>query len=126
MRPLLFAANWKMNVGPAEAERFASEFLVRAPEASGRDIWFFPPLVSLSALARALRGRADTRAGSQDTHWEPSGAFTGATSVSLAHAAGATVGLPPGIMASEKYGTFAESTSAAGATRCRSVLARST
>jgi triosephosphate isomerase len=93
MRPLLFAANWKMNLGTAEAERFATEFLARAPEVSGRDIWFFPPLVSLSTLARALRGRADIRVGAQDTYWEPGGAFTGATSVSLAQAAGATVGL---------------------------------
>ena len=93
MRQLLFAANWKMNLGPTEAERFTAEFLPITPEVAGRDIWFFPPLVSLSTLAQALSGRPDIRVGAQDTHWEPGGAYTGATSVSLAQAAGATVGL---------------------------------
>jgi len=89
MRPLTFAANWKMNIGPAEARGFASTFLAATPAKPGRDLWFFPPAVSLEATARAFQGRLDVKVGAQDVHWEPKGAFTGATSVPLAREAGA-------------------------------------
>jgi triosephosphate isomerase len=108
---LLFAANWKMNLGPPEAEHFARAFLATTPEVPGRDIWFFPPLVTLSTLAQTLGGRPDIRVGTQDTHWEAGGAFTGATSVSLANAAGATVGL---VGHSERRHVFGETDEEAG------------
>ena len=38
-RPLLFAANWKMHLGPDEARDFARRFRVRyAPDAQ-REVW---------------------------------------------------------------------------------------
>ena len=90
MRQLTFAANWKMQTGPAEARAFAASFLAATPERKGRELWFFPPAVSLESTANAFKGRLDVRVGAQDVHWEPKGAFTGATSVPLAKAAGAT------------------------------------
>ncbi len=87
---MIFAANWKMNLGPAEARQFAERFLGLVPAVPGRQLVFFPSAVSLEATAGAMRGREDVSVGAQDVYWEPKGAFTGATSVSLAAAAGAT------------------------------------
>jgi len=87
---MIFAANWKMNLGPAEARRFAERFLELVPGVTGRRLVFFPSAVSLEATAEAMRGREDVSVGAQDVYWEPKGAFTGATSVALAAAAGAT------------------------------------
>jgi triosephosphate isomerase (TIM) len=89
MRPLLFAANWKMHLAPAEARQFAGRFLPLAPRAPGRSLWFFPSAASLEATSHALAGRPDIRVGAQDVHWEPKGAFTGATSITIASGAGA-------------------------------------
>ena len=88
-RRLLFAANWKMNLGPTEARAYATRFRESCSPSPDRDTWFFPPAVSLEAAARAFGGRANTLVGAQDIHWEPKGAFTGATSAGLAREAGA-------------------------------------
>ena len=90
MRPLLFAANWKMQVDPAETAGFAKAFLAATRPVEGRSLWFFPPAVSLSTASTAFGARPDIRVGAQDIHWEPKGAFTGATSVPLARGAGAS------------------------------------
>ncbi len=89
MRSLIFAANWKMQVTPAEARAYAERFLLAVGEIPGHALWFFPPAVSLEATARAFAPRSDVRVGAQDVHWEPKGAFTGTTSVPQAQAAGA-------------------------------------
>jgi triosephosphate isomerase len=89
MRPLVFAANWKMHLPPAEARAFAQRFLGATKPLTGRSLWFFPPAVSLEATAQAFGARPDIRVGAQDVYWEPKGAFTGATSVPLAMGAGA-------------------------------------
>ena len=89
MRQLTFAANWKMHTTPEEARAFAATFLAAVPAKPGRDLWFFPSAVSLDTTARAFQGRLDLKVGAQDVHWEPKGAFTGATSVTLAKGAGA-------------------------------------
>ena len=88
-RQLTFAANWKMHVPPAEARAFAERFLSLTEAAPGRSLWFFPSAVALEATAQAFAERADIQVGAQDVHWEPKGAFTGATSVPLARGAGA-------------------------------------
>jgi triosephosphate isomerase (TIM) len=90
MRPLIFAANWKMHLSPSEARAFAQSFLEATPPVTERTLWFFPSTVSLEATAQAFRARPDIRVGAQDVYWEPKGAFTGATSVALATGAGAT------------------------------------
>ncbi len=89
MRPLIFAANWKMHLAPDDARAYATHFLAAASVVPERSLWFFPPSVSLEATARAFAGRDDIQVGAQDVHWEPKGAFTGATSVPLAKGAGA-------------------------------------
>jgi triosephosphate isomerase len=90
---MIFAANWKMNVTPAEARVFAEAFLSRVPEAKGRTLAFFPSAVVLETTARAFGDRSDLRIGAQDVYWESKGAFTGATSAALARSAGAVCAL---------------------------------
>ena len=92
-RTRLFAANWKMHLGPAEARDFAGRFRDIYQPAGDRETWFFPTAVSLQTSVNAFAGLTGSRIGVQDVHWEPKGAFTGATSVPLAKAAGATATL---------------------------------
>ena len=86
---LLFAANWKMHLGPDDARGYLKTFRSRYNRRDDRDVWFFPPAVSLEAAAHAVRERSDLLVGAQDIHWEPKGAFTGAVSAPLAVQAGA-------------------------------------
>lgn len=110
-RPLLFAANWKMHVTPAEARAFAERFCALTAPVTGRALWFFPSAVSLEATAQAFTDRPDIRVGAQDVHWEPKGAFTGATSVPLARGAGAAGAL---VGHSERRHVFGETDAETG------------
>lgn len=87
-RRLLFAANWKMHHGPDAARDFARRFLARNTANPDRQLWFFPPAVSLAATATSFAERGDIRIGAQNVHWEGKGAFTGETSVPLAKSVG--------------------------------------
>lgn len=115
---MIFAANWKMHITPAEARRFAAEFLRQVPWQPHRDLWFFPSAVTLSTVVRAVRDRPDIRCGVQDVHWAPKGAFTGATSVPLAAGAGATLAL---VGHSERRHVFGETDGETGK-KVRAVL----
>ncbi|MGH7614676.1 MAG: triose-phosphate isomerase [Gemmatimonadales bacterium] len=106
MRRLLFAANWKMHLGPADARAYLDVFLPAYAPHADRDVWFFPPSVSLESVAHGTTGRPDLRVGIQDVHWEPKGAFTGAISVPLASQAGAKSAL---VGHSERRHVFGES-----------------
>ena len=106
MRRLLFAANWKMHLGPDEARAYLKTFLSSYKADDNRDVWFFPPAVSLEAVARAVQGHPRLLAGVQNVHWEPKGAFTGAISAPLAAAAGARAAL---VGHSERRHVFRES-----------------
>ena len=103
---MIFAANWKMHIGPAEARAFAKTFLPAVAEQQGRTLAFFPSAVSIEAAAGAFAGRSDVIVGAQDVHWEPKGAFTGATSVQLARNAGGVCAL---VGHSERRHVFGES-----------------
>ena len=105
MRTLLFAANWKMHLGPDDARAYLKTFRARYNRRADRDVWFFAPAVSLEAAAQAVRERADLLVGAQDIHWEPKGAFTGAISAPLARQAGARATL---IGHSERRHVFGE------------------
>jgi triosephosphate isomerase len=94
-----------MHLGPTEARGYLATFLTAYAPQPGRHVWFFPPAVSLEAVATALDGRADLMAGAQDVHWEPKGAFTGAISAPLAAQAGAKAAL---IGHSERRHVFGE------------------
>jgi triosephosphate isomerase len=115
---LLFAANWKMHLGPDEARDFAARFRNCYAPADDRETWFFPSAVSLAAAAEGFRGLPHARVGAQDVHWEPKGAFTGATSVPLARAAGATAAL---VGHSERRHVFGETEEETGR-KVRAVL----
>ena len=119
MKTLFYAANWKMHTAPREARAFAERFLAQSRPVEGRTLWFFPPAVSLMATAEALAGRADVRVGAQDVHWEPKGAFTGATSVPLAQGAGARGAL---VGHSERRHVFGETDAETGK-KVRALLA---
>lgn len=105
MRPLLFAANWKMHVAPGEARTFVDRFLALDAPREGRTVAFFPPAVSIETVASALRGHDHLLVGAQDVHWEAKGAFTGQISVPLARGAGAGAAL---IGHSERRHVFGE------------------
>ncbi len=92
-RRLIYAANWKMNHGPAEARAFAERFLQLTSPREDRELWFFPPAVAIRVLADTLALRPDVRVGAQNVHWESKGAFTGELSISMVMEAGARVAL---------------------------------
>ena len=92
-RPLIYAANWKMNHGPAAARAFLTRFLQVTSPVPDRELWFFPPAVSLGAACEAVSGRPDVTVGAQNVHWEPKGAFTGELSLPLVTEAGARAAL---------------------------------
>ena len=119
MHLLTFAANWKMNVTPHEAREFATRFLAGTTPVLGRELWFFPSAVTLDSAAQAFGARGDIKVGAQDVHWEPKGAFTGATSVPLAKGAGAAGAL---VGHSERRHVFGE-TDAETAKKVRALLA---
>ncbi len=88
-RSLIYAANWKMNHGPAAAREFLTRFLQVTTPTAGRNLWFFPPAVSIAAAHEAAAGRSDVTIGAQNAHWESKGAFTGELSLALVMEAGA-------------------------------------
>src|SRR5215472_8470343 len=101
----IFAANWKMHLGPGPARDLVRAVLSRLKPRQGRSLLFFPPAVSLHAVTAEVKGRADAAAGVQNIYFEPKGAFTGEISAPLAAEAGATWTL---IGHSERRHTFGE------------------
>ena len=92
-RSLIYAANWKMNLGPSAARDFLARFLQVTAPVPGRRLWFFPPSVTIAAVCDAVSGREDVTVGAQNVHWEPKGAFTGELSIPLVMEAGAKAAL---------------------------------
>jgi triosephosphate isomerase (TIM) len=93
MKKPVFAANWKMNLGPQETRSYLQTFLETYPPAEDRTVMFFPPAISLVVAGFALRNRPDIMLGVQNIHWEEKGAFTGENGAPMARDAGATVAL---------------------------------
>jgi len=118
MRTLLFAANWKMHIGPRAARDFVRAYEVERPADGPHEVAFFPPSVSLEAVAAAFAGRPAIGVGVQNIHWEATGAYTGETSGPLAAEAGATMVL---IGHSERRHVFGE-TDEQGARKLRATL----
>ncbi len=84
-------ANWKMNLLTAQAEELAGKLVNSCGSLRHSEVWLAPAMLSIPAVAKSLKG-SSLRLGSQNLHWEASGAFTGEIS-------------PP--MLSEFGGTFA-------------------
>ena len=86
-RPM-FAANWKMHLGPRGASEFVAAFAeLHSPRDDARVV-FFPPSISVTAFQDATAGRPDLELGVQDVHEAAAGAHTGAVSAAMAKEAG--------------------------------------
>ncbi len=111
MKHPVFAANWKMNHAPADAEAFLRIFLAYYPRTQDRTVIFFPPALTLGAVHAALKDRTDIKVGVQNIHWEDHGAFTGENSAAIARGAGAKYAL---VGHSERRHVFGETDEQAG------------
>jgi triosephosphate isomerase len=105
MKKPVFAANWKMNLGPQETRAYLKTFLDIFPRTDDRTVMIFPPAISLVVAGFALRERSDIMLGVQNIHWEEKGAFTGENGAAMAKDAGAAVAL---VGHSERRHTFGE------------------
>ena len=81
MRPIVIAANWKMNTTPADAGELARTIASRT-RVPGVTRVICPPFVSLAVVRDALAGE-DVGVGAQNVHHELAGAFTGEVSVPM-------------------------------------------
>ncbi len=81
MRPLIVAANWKMNTTPADAAALAG---IIAAASDHPDVIrvICPPFLSLAAVRDAVAGTG-IEVGAQNVHQELAGAYTGETSAPM-------------------------------------------
>jgi triosephosphate isomerase len=93
MTATIFAANWKMHLGPEGAGAFLDAFLAQYEASADREVWFFPSAVALATVASRVAAQTGIAAGAQNVHWEPKGAFTGELSIPMAKEAGARAAL---------------------------------
>lgn len=80
-RPVIIAANWKMNTTPLDAALLANE-IASTTDVGGVTRVICPPFVCLDAVARALFD-TDVEVGVQNIHAEPFGAYTGEVSAPM-------------------------------------------
>jgi triosephosphate isomerase len=81
MRPVIVAANWKMNTNPADAGELAATIAARTDEAGVVRV-ICPPYVCLAVVRDALAGK-DVFVGAQNVHHENAGAYTGEISAAM-------------------------------------------
>ena len=88
-RRLLVGTGWKMNLGAADARRYAHALRQHlASIGHGEiDIFVLPPFTSLHAAREAFAGSA-VEIGGQNMHWQEAGAWTGEISASMLIEAG--------------------------------------
>ncbi len=84
----IFAANWKMHMGPAETQAFVQTYSDLHAERADARVVFFPPYLSIASFLSVSASRPDLEVGVQDVHQEVSGAHTGAVSAFMAGQAG--------------------------------------
>src|SRR5262249_27694318 len=89
MKKPIFAANWKMHLGPTDANAFLRTFLAHYARRPDRTVIVFPPAATVTTVVDALRERTDILVGVQNIYWEDKGAFTGEVSAGIARDAGA-------------------------------------
>jgi triosephosphate isomerase (TIM) len=105
MKKPVFAANWKMHLGPQETRAYLQTFLEAYPPTDDRTVIIFPTAISLVVAGFAIRDRSDIMLGIQNIHWEEKGAFTGEHAAPMARDAGAKIVL---VGHSERRHTFGE------------------
>jgi triosephosphate isomerase len=81
MRPVIIAANWKMNTTPADAGELAATIAARTEEPDVVRV-ICPPYVCLWAVRQAL-ATTDVAVGAQNVHHEQGGAYTGEVSAPM-------------------------------------------
>ena len=82
MPDLVVAGNWKMNTTVSEAVALAAGVRDGAESVLGVELVVCPPFVSLAAVSDAIKG-SSVKVGSQNMHFEGSGAFTGEVSPAM-------------------------------------------
>jgi len=84
IRKPIFAANWKMNIGPSETEDFAKSFLSKIQNRTFPcDIVIAPPFVSLSKATEILGNVSSIALAAQNCSQFDSGAYTGEISAMM-------------------------------------------
>jgi triosephosphate isomerase len=81
VRPVIIAANWKMNTVPGEAGTLAAAIADATEEPDVVRV-ICPPYVALAEVRDALAGR-QVAVGAQNVHAEPAGAYTGEISAAM-------------------------------------------
>jgi triosephosphate isomerase (TIM) len=81
VRPVIVAANWKMNTTPREAGDLAARIVAATNEPDVVRV-ICPPFVGLHAVRDAVAG-TDVDVGAQNVHWEQAGAYTGEISATM-------------------------------------------
>jgi triosephosphate isomerase len=102
---MIFAGNWKLNMGPKESTLFIEKLREELPENKHSQCFFFPQNLSLPASLVAATD-SQIKIGVQNIYKENSGAFTGENSLSAAEELGADLCL---IGHSERRSLFFES-----------------
>jgi len=85
----LIAANWKMNKGLVESQKFADEIRAFAENSKNIncEIVICPPFTSLDAIHRKIEG-TQIKLGAQNVHYDSCGAYTGEISCSMLKSCG--------------------------------------
>lgn len=76
MRKPIIAGNWKMNKVNSEAVAFVKELKLRLIDVKDVEIVVCPPFTALHDVSKEIRN-SNIKLGSQNMHFEDSGAFTG-------------------------------------------------
>ena len=84
---MYIVGNWKMNTTPAESNKLAQE-IIELTKNLDVNVWAAPPTTSLAALIETCKG-TNLKIGSQNVHWENSGAYTGEVSTQMLQELGA-------------------------------------
>jgi triosephosphate isomerase len=85
----LVAANWKMNKGLVESQKFADELKAFAEKStnSNCEIVICPPYTSLDAVHKRVAGSV-IKIGAQNVHYDSCGAYTGEISCAMLKSCG--------------------------------------
>lgn len=88
-RRKFIAGNWKMNLGPAAADRLALDLKTALAGQARVDVAVAPVAVAIPAVASRLK-HTGLHVAAQNLHAEPTGAFTGEISAEMLREAGCT------------------------------------